>query len=494
MARYTSAQGGGLVRAVGGIVVALSAIAQEYGSGINFVMPHSLQSYPGAEGLVPLAMLLAGIALIPEVALFVRYSVVMPRAGSTYVWLTRGMGPYAGFAIAFVWFVGICSAIGFLAYATGTFFGDAARALGAPTPWFTTRTGHLVIGLAAIWSITALHASGIKNYGYLIYAAGALVLIASTIVIVAGFTISPATALQHLAAVTGVQAKPRPSHASLTDMVSVVALFMFAYGGLAAATSLGGEVRDARRNMPRGIIGGWATALVLYTLISYALFQVVPWWAAVETVHAGHAELLTVPALIGIITPRAIAAFLNVLVAIIVLKTIAPQLLDASRFLFGWAEDGFVPMKFTHTNTAHAPIFALALASAIGSLFLIDAVYAGWQIGVVLRAVGIVSVFAGLGLATTLLAWWPGWRTARPFAPDCTRGIFIKVLAVCAILIGLALIVSVVYEPDTPWYFQPWFQLVLALGASVVVAGAAHRRALRNGDDFFARFWRPPAE
>src|SRR6185312_16542632 len=66
----------GLVRTLGAAVVALSAVAQEYGSGINFVMPHSLESYPAAEGLVPLAMLVAGLVLIPQVVLFARYSIV----------------------------------------------------------------------------------------------------------------------------------------------------------------------------------------------------------------------------------------------------------------------------------------------------------------------------------------------------------------------------------------------------------------------------------
>src|SRR5579885_1864928 len=106
-----AAAGAGLVRAVGAVVVALSAVAQEYGSGINFVMPHSLETYPGAESLVPLAMLAAGLVLLPQVVLFARYSIAMPRAGATYVWLTRGLGPYAGFAVAFLWFVGICGAI-----------------------------------------------------------------------------------------------------------------------------------------------------------------------------------------------------------------------------------------------------------------------------------------------------------------------------------------------------------------------------------------------
>jgi amino acid transporter len=474
--------------------VALSAVSQEYGSGINFVMPRSLGSYPGVEGLIPLAIFLAGIVLIPEVVLFVRYSVVMPRAGSTYVWLTRGLGPYAGFAIAFVWFVGICGAIGFLAFATGTFFGDAARAIGFPIPWFTTPTGHMITGLAAIWSITLLHMSGVRSYGYLMYAAGALVLLASIIIVVTGIVVPPTTALARLGAVAGVHPTPQTSDPSLFAVVSVIGLLMFAYGGLAASTSLGGEVTDARRSMSRGIIGGWVIALVLYTVIAYALFHAVPWWAALQTIQAGHSDLLTTPAIIGLLTPRAVSAFLNILVAIIVVKTIAPQLLDASRFLFAWSEDEFIPDIFARTNAAHAPVWALGLASALGSVFLIDAVVAGWQIGVILRAVSIASVFAALGLATMLLSWWPRWREARTYASQCTRGTSIKVLALLALLIGLVLIISVVHEHGVAWYFQPWFQLALAVAVSIAISGFAHKRDVSRGTDFFERFRVPPPE
>jgi len=484
----------GLVRTLGAVVVALSAVAQEYGSGINFVMPRSLESYPAAEGLVPLAMLVAGLVLIPEVVLFARYSAVMPRAGSTYVWLTRGLGPYAGFAIAFLWFVGICGAIGFLAYATGTFLGDAAHASGFATQWFTTHAGHLVTGLAAIWLLAALHVSGVKNYGYLIYAAGVLVLVAAATVIIAGFTAAPASAVAKISAVAGIHAMPRASHPSMAAFVSVIGLFMFAYGGLDASTSLAGEVADARRNMPRGIVAGWAIALVLYTLVSYALFHAVPWWSALPIVQSGHGYLLTTPALVGMLTPRAIDIFLNVLVAVVVVKTIAPQLLDASRFLFAWAQDGFVPDGLAGTNEAHAPAAAVVLSAAIGSIFLVDAVFGGWQIGVALRAISIALVFGGLGLATMLLAWWPTWQQMRGFARQCASGMLVKAMAVCAVLIGVILAVSVAYERGTAWYLQPWFQLAVATLLSVALVLRAHRRTLLQRGDFYARFRSPPPQ
>ena len=484
----------GLVRVVGGVVVALSAVAQEYGSGINFVMPQSLQTYPGAEELVPLAMLVAGLILIPQVVLFARYSVVMPRAGATYVWLTRGLGPYAGFAIAFLWFVGICGAVGFLAFATGTFLADAAHASGFATQWFTTRLGHLVTGLVAIWLLAALHVSGVKNYGYLIYIAGALVFVAAVTVIIAGFAATPADAIAKISAAAGIHATPRPSHPSLAAFISVIGLFMFAYGGLDASTSLAGEVTDARRNMPRGIVAGWAIALVLYTLVAYALFHAVPWWSALPIVQSGHGYLLTTPALVGLLTPRAIDVFLNVLVALVVVKTIAPGLLDASRLLFAWAQDGFVPEQFGATNEAHAPAAAISVSAVLASVFLCDAAFGGWQIGVALRAISIALVFGGLGFATVLLAWWPSWRQAREFAPQSTRGTFVKIMALCAVLIGLILAVSVAHERGTPWYLQPWFQLAVAFILSVVLVLRTHRRTRVQGGDFYARFRTPPPQ
>jgi hypothetical protein len=50
----------------------------------------------------------------------------------------------------------------------------------------------------------------------------------------------------------------------------------FAYGGLTAATSLGGEARDATRTMPRGIFLGWLSVLILYAGVSLAVLHAVP--------------------------------------------------------------------------------------------------------------------------------------------------------------------------------------------------------------------------
>lgn len=490
-----SVKQGRLKRDVGFVVVALSALSQEYGSGINFVMPHSLGRYPAVESLVPWAMLIAGLLLIPKVFLFCRYSAVMPRAGSTHVWLTRSAGPYLGFVIAFLWFVGICGAIGFLAFASATFVADALHAAGLTYSWAVSRWGHLLIGLAAIWIITGVHLSGVKNYGYIVYAAGILVIIAAAIVIITGFTADSHNVVRILSATSGLNLAPAPAHPSLSAFISTMALFMFAYGGLTAACSLGGETVNPTVSMPKGIVGGWAAALILYTLVAFGLFHAVPWWAAVKIASSHHAYLLTAPALIGLVQVKFIAVFLNLIVALVVIKTIAPQLLDASRYIFAWSEDCIIHRSFCRVNARQVPELALLVTSGIGSLFLIDAVFAGWAIGVIVRAASVAATFAVLGLGTLLLSWWPKWRQVHPFAEAVTKGVIVKILSIAALVIGIGLITFVVYKSGKPLYFQPWFQILIAvIIALILLWRAIASEANRTGVSLAERLCNPPLE
>jgi len=89
-------------------------------------------------------MIAAGILLLPKVILFMRFSRVIPRAGSTYVWLTRSLSLPVGFVVAFLWFVGIVAGIGFLSFSFASFLASTLSALGLPGGWAVTPTGHVV--------------------------------------------------------------------------------------------------------------------------------------------------------------------------------------------------------------------------------------------------------------------------------------------------------------------------------------------------------------
>jgi APA family basic amino acid/polyamine antiporter len=464
-----------LAKAVGVFAIMASAVSQEFGSGINFVLVNSLGSYPAVAWAVPLAMLVAGLLLIPKVALFVRFSQVAPRAGSSYVWLTRTATFPAGFVVAFLWFIGVIAAMGFLAFSFSTFVAGVLKAAGLASGWAVTSGGHMILGTALIVVIFLLHYSGVRNYGTFAGVIFVLVLAATVLTVGYGFATSQSTFLAEVTRATGKPPAGNPGASPAPGaFISVVTLFMFAYGGLTAASSLGGEARDAQRSMPRGIALGWLVALVLFTVISFALFHAVPWWSVHSLTQGGHQALLTTPGLIGLVAPAAVGLFLNLLVAIIVGKTVAPEMLDCSRYLFAWAQDGLLPRAFLHTSRTRAPDLALAVCAGLGVLFLAEATFVGWSIGVVLRSASLVLVFGVLGLGT-LHVWFNRRYRGVAWADQLRAHVDVPVFGVLAAVIAVVLLSGVIVVPKLAWYFQPSFQGLVAIAVGLVLYLASRR-------------------
>jgi amino acid transporter len=272
-----------LAKVLGVLAVTASAVAAEYGAGINFVSTQSLSVYPGVHGLVPLAMFVTGILMLPKTYLYVMFSRVMPRAGSKYVWIARSLGVPAGFLITFVWWATGPAGAGVLAFAFGSFLGQAvitfSPGLGAA---MLTPIGHLVCGLAAIWITYGVNAAGVHRYGLFVTVLMFVIVAVALVICAIGFSTSQA---DFVAAASAVAKVPLAAPVvvppdSVLDFVSVCSLFVFAYAGLGSGPALGGEVDNPHRKLPLGIIYGFIVALVLFTAVAAALFHAAPWWGS----------------------------------------------------------------------------------------------------------------------------------------------------------------------------------------------------------------------
>ncbi len=471
-----------LARSVGLLAIIASAVAGEYGAGINFVAVQSLGVYPGVHGLVPLAMLVTGLLLITKTHLFARFSAALPRAGSAYVWIGRTLGVKISFVVCFLWWVAVTAAMGFIAFAFSTFLAAAIGGLGLPAAALLTPAGRIILGLAAIWAIFAIHASGVGNYGRFVSVLLFLVLVTAGVIVAYGFATPPA----HFIALAGARAHlvlappTAPAPINFWSFLSVCTLFVFAYGGISAAPALGGESRDARRTMPRGVMIGWATAVVLYTLVAAALFHAAPWWAIVALIESRHAGFATAPGLVSLVAPHAVGVALQFAVALIVGKTLGPQMMTTSRLVFAWGQDGLLPEVFATTSARRAPVAALALTAVLGSLFLVQSVLVGWALGVVIRSFSLLLVWLLLAIGALRLAFGrapgPGhWGAALA----AEKGVIVA--AIASIPITLALIAAVAVVPHTPWMFQPLFQSAVAMLVALGLLGLAAERARVRG-------------
>jgi amino acid transporter len=485
-----------LAKAVGVLAITASAICAEYGSGINYVSVQSLSVYPDVKGLVPLAMFVCGIAMLPKAYLFAAFSRVMPRAGSKHVWLARSLGLPAGFLITFVYWATGPAGGGFLAYAFGTFLGNAMLPLSPAFGHFLlSNTGHILTGLTAIWLTFWINAVGVRHYGVFVTILMFVICGVAALITIYGFATPPETFVAAASKVAKVQLAPptTTSPASLFHFISVTSLFVFAYAGLGAGPALGGEALHAEKKVPQGIMWGWLAALVLFTAVAAALFHAAPWWAVTGLIAAGKSSYATAPGLIGLVAPDWLTVALNLLVALIVGKTLAPGLLVASRYCFAQAQDHMLPEVFAETSGRKVPLAALLLIAGLSSVFLLQSVFVGWAMGVAVRSLAVLGMWLALAVGALnfyrhkgygATEWGVGVRSQRLVVPA----------AIASIVLAVPLIISLAVLPKTPLIFQPLFQGAVVLAIGVVILVTARARLKVRGVSFQAIAAQLPVE
>ena len=471
-----------LAKRLGVVAIAASALTHEYGATINYAATNSLGIYPAIQDLVPWAMVAAGLALLPKTFLYARFSSVMPRAGSIYVWMGRALSLPMSFVLCFLDWVGLTATMGFIAYVFGTFLGQALTGAGFPAgAMLLTPLGHLVIGAGLLWSFFAAHVRGVHIYGRLVTILAALIVAAVIVIVLYGFGTSPDTFIHLVAIKTGLHLQPpaTPQSPTISAFVAVTFLFIAAYGGLTGAPALGGEAHDATRTVPKGLWLGWLSALILYTAVAAALFNAVPWWATLGLIHGKASALATAPGLISVVASPVVGTILNFAVAIIVGKTAMPQMMVCSRLIFGFAQDHVMPPTFLHTSKGKAPDHALLLSCGVGTLFLLQSIFGGWAIGIVIRSFTVLLMLAFLAIGTLNVRFNPRFLGVA-WAQEVSAGGTIVVMAVLSIIIAVVLLYGGLIVPNTAWFLQPLFQGAVAACIAILIYLVARRRARAN--------------
>jgi APA family basic amino acid/polyamine antiporter len=161
---------------------------------------------------------------------------------------------------------------------------------------------------------------------------------------------------------------------------------LFAYGGWQTSSFLGGEVRDAERTLPRGLILGVLGVIAVYTSVNFAYVRVLgPAGLAGTNTPASS----VMKALLGARGGQFIAAG----IAFSAFGFLAQAMLTAPRVYFAMAEDRvfFRAVAWVHPRT-HVPVIAIALQGAWAVAIALTGTYAQ----VVNYVVAMDSLFFGL--------------------------------------------------------------------------------------------------
>lgn len=200
--------------------------------------------------------------------------------------------------------------------------------------------------------LTWINTRGVKT-GAGVSTAILLLVFGGIFIIVAGAVATGHTNIGQSFNLTSPANTPVTVSAVFTAMLSA----FWGYQGWASIGYVGGEIKDAKKNIPRGITIGVFTIIALYMLVNATYLSLLSIPALEEIYHSG-TKIAAVEA-VRSFWGRGGALFISVLILITTLGCTNATILVSSRAYFAMAREGMFFRPVAKLNNAHTPANSL---------------------------------------------------------------------------------------------------------------------------------------
>jgi APA family basic amino acid/polyamine antiporter len=486
-----------LAREMGLAGLTATGVCSMVGAGIN-VIPFMIQR--NVPGIGPFVLQAFAFAAVPAVLAAIAYAVLasaMPRAGGSYVYVSRGLGPYAGFVASFSQWFALSIAIGVVSYVFVPFVRDVAVALG----WTAVATSldvgwlRLTVSLALLWTAAAVNLRGVAIYERLMVPLMYLTFILASVVIVAGFSYGHGDFAAALLDRGGRIPPAADATPGVWTFLSASAVLFASFIGFDSVAQAGGEAKNPGRNLPLAIGLAVGSVGVLYILFTAAVYHAVPWQYIADEAKRRD---LTAPGLLGVLLPAFWTVVIVSAAAIALAKDLPAMLLAVSRLMFAWAGDGIFPRAMASVHPVRrTPHVAILASGSMASLGILGSHWAGdFFLGVDILVSSMLVNFLLMAVSVlTIQRRNPVLARAITVLPNAR----VRTAAGMLGVIVLALFLGVhtwkdLEGPAEAWYFRstPLWAVVMAIGS--IIYWFQVRGLRRAGVDLGARFATLPAE
>jgi APA family basic amino acid/polyamine antiporter len=331
----------GLARRLGPFDATMIVMGGIVGSGI-FINPYVVARQVHTPLLILGAWLAGGAVALAGAFVYAELAARRPEVGGQYAYLREAFHP--GVAFLYGWALLLVVQTGGMAAVAITFARYFSELTGASLPdWVTAALTLLLLTLVNCLGVRA--GSNVQN----------LLMVLKILAVVALVSVGLfAVAEPH--ALTGGALLDRPASLGLlTALGAALTPVMFAYGGWQTASFISGEMRDPRRDLPRGLLLGVCGVILLYTLVNVACLR-----ALGAEGLAGTKTPAT--ALMRLVLGERGALLIAAGIAISTLGFLSQSMLTAPRVYFAMAEDGLFFGGVARLNPqSRAPVAAIAL-------------------------------------------------------------------------------------------------------------------------------------
>ena len=345
-----------LARRLGLFDITMIVMGGIIGSGI-FINPYVVAQQVPSTVLIVAAWVFGGFIALAGAFIYAELASQSSLSGGQYVYLRDAFHP----ALAFVygWALLLVTQSGGMA-AVAVTFAKYVCALGhfpANDPF------EKILGGAALAILTLVNCLGVR--------AGSttqnlfMILKLLAIVALVGFGLSVTAPQPEVARSSSL---PMPLGNSLLAFGAALIPVQFAYGGWQTSSFVAGEVRNAQRTLPRGILFGVLGVIAVYVSVSFVCVHALGPTGLAETKTPASAVMQLA---LGDHGARIIAAG----IAVSTVGFLSQSMLTSPRVYFAMAKDGLFFKPLAKLNRARVPAFAIALQGIVAILITLSGRY-----------------------------------------------------------------------------------------------------------------------
>jgi APA family basic amino acid/polyamine antiporter len=352
-------------------------IGNVIGSGV-YLLPTSLAPY---GGLALVGWFFTSVGAVMVALVFAELARLVPKAGGPYAYSKVAFGDFAGFLIAWGYWIGVWTSVAAVAVAMVSYLAGLIPALGSNM----LLSG--VVAISAMWVLTGVNLRGITRAGKLQTVTTAIKLIPLVAVGTIGLLW---TRWGNFA-----PSLPAGQSSHLSAIASAASLTLFAFLGIESATVPARDVLNPEQTIPNATVLGTVVCAVVYVLSTIGVMGALSLkeLAVSPAPFADAARVMWGDWAYPLVIIGAVVSCFGAINGFILLQGQVPM---------AAAQDGLFPSKFAVLSSCGVPAFGCVVSSILVTLLLVFN-YAGQAAG----NASLINIYNSIILLATFVTLVP---------------------------------------------------------------------------------------
>ncbi|MFE7186288.1 APC family permease [Streptomyces erythrochromogenes] len=335
------------------VVVGLGAMV---GAGVFVAFAPAARA---AGGALLAALAVAALVAYCNAHSSARLAARYPASGGTYVYGRERLGPFWGYLAGWGFVIGKTASCAAMALTVGAYVWPGQE--------------HAV-AVAAVVAVTAAGYGGVQKSARI-----------ARLIVAAVLAVLAAVVVVCLSSDAAAPERPVGADWSLFGLLQGAGLLFFAFAGYARITTLGEEVRDPERTIPRAVPLALGIALLVYAAVAVAVLPVL----GVEGLARSAAPLADAVRAAG--APQ-LAPVVRVGAALAALSSLLALVLGVSRTVLAMARDGHLPRALAAVHPRYRVPHHAELA--VGAVVAVLAATADLRGAIGFSSFGVLAYYA----------------------------------------------------------------------------------------------------